>query len=154
MITNLTESAVTKQMLSELYQMRWGIETKYNDLKNKLQIENFSGITPLCILQDFYSTLFLSNILAYVEADYAEDIEKINSSEKYKLEYKMNTNHAVFVLRKSVVEMLLTDSSKQQRKIFSNIEREFKRCLSPVRKGRSFPRNHKHLDSLFFTTVI
>ena len=149
LITNLTESAVTKQMLSKLYQMRWGIETKYNDLKNKLQIENFSGITPLCILQDFYSTLFLSNILAYVEADYAEDIEKINSSEKYKLEYKMNTNHAVFVLRKSVVEMLLTDSSKQQRKIFSNIEREFKRCLSPVRKGRYFPRNHRHLSSLF-----
>ena len=88
--------------------------------------------------------------MSFKQADYAEDIEKINSSENYKLEYKMNTNHAVFVLRKSVVEMLLTDSPKQQRKIFSNIEREFKRCLSPVRKGRSFPRNHKHLDSLFF----
>lgn len=149
LITNLTESTVTKEMLSELYHMRWGIETKYNDLKNKFQLENFSGITPLCILQDFYSTLFLSNILAYIEADCAEDIEKINSSEKHKLEYKINTNHAVFVLRKSVVKMLLTDSPLQQRKIFSDIKRELMRCLSPVRKERSFPRNHKHPSSSF-----
>ena len=55
LITNLEED-FTKEMLMNLYQLRWGIETKYDDLKNKLQIENFSGIDPICILQDFYST--------------------------------------------------------------------------------------------------
>ena len=29
-----------------IYQKRWGIETKYNDVKNKLEIENFTGYSP------------------------------------------------------------------------------------------------------------
>jgi len=143
LITNLEED-FTKEMLMNLYQLRWGIETKYDDLKNKLQIENFSGIDPICILQDFYSTLFLSNLLAYIEADCSEKLEKINSSEQYKHEYKINTNHAIFVLKKSVVQMLLSDSSKEQEKLFAKIEHELLQCLSPVRKDRSFPRDKKH----------
>ena len=113
-------------------------------MKNKLQIENFSGTDPICILQDFYATLFLSNILAYIEADCSEELEKINSSEQYKHEYKMNTNHAIYILKKSVVEMLLSDSPKEQKKLFSKIEHDLLQCLSPVRKDRSFPRDRKH----------
>ena len=143
LITNLEED-FTKEMLMNLYQLRWGIETKYDDLKNKLQIENFSGIDPICILQDFYSTLFLSNLLAYIEADCSDELEKINSSEQLKLEYKINTNHAIFVLKKSVVQMLLSDSPKEQKKLFTKIEYELLQCLSPVRKDRSFPRDKKH----------
>ena len=143
LITNLNED-FSKETLTELYQLRWGIETKYDDLKNKLQIENFSGTDPICILQDFYATLFLSNILAYIEADCSEELEKINSSEQYKHEYKMNTNHAIYILKKSVVEMLLSDSPKEQKKLFSKIEHDLLQCLSPVRKDRSFPRDRKH----------
>jgi len=143
LITNLEED-FTKEELAKLYNLRWGIETKYDDLKNKLQIENFSGIDKVCILQDFYSTMFLSNILAYIEADCAEEIEKINSSERNKYEYRINTNHAIFVLKRSVVEMLISDSPRKQRKIFAKIEHELLQCLSPVRKDRSFPRTQKH----------
>ena len=143
LITNLEED-FTKEELTKLYNLRWGIETKYNDLKNKLQIENFSGTDKICILQDFYSTMFLSNILAYIEADCAEEIEKINSSERNKYEYKINTNHAIFVLKRSVVEMLISDSPRKQKKIFAKIEQELLQCLSPVRKDRSFPRTQKH----------
>lgn len=98
MITNLGED-FTKEELTKLYNLRWGIESKYDDLKNKLQIEIFSGIDNICILQDFYSTMFLSNILAYIEADCAEEIENINSSERNKHEYRINTNHAIFILK-------------------------------------------------------
>ena len=137
-------------MLISLYQLRWGIETKYDDLKNKLQMENFSGIDPVCILQDFYSTMFLSNLLAYIEADCSDELDKINSSEQYKHEYKINTNHAIFVLKKSVVQMLLSDSPKEQKKLFSKIEHELFQCLSPVRKDRSFPRvKHQALKFSF-----
>jgi len=149
LITNLDEE-FTKEMLISLYQLRWGIETKYDDLKNKLQMENFSGIDPVCILQDFYSTMFLSNLLAYIEADCSDELDKINSSEQYKHEYKINTNHAIFVLKKSVVQMLISDSPKEQKKLFSKIEHELFQCLSPVRKDRSFPRvKHQALKFSF-----
>ena len=88
--------------------------------------------------------MFLSNILAYIEADCAEEIEKINSSERNKYEYRINTNHAIFVLKRSVVEMLISDSPRKQRKIFAKIEHELLQCLSPVRKDRSFLRTQKH----------
>lgn len=150
LITNLEET-VTKEMLTELYHLRWGIETKYDDLKNKLQLENFSGTNHICILQDFYATLFLSNILAYIEADCSEELERINSSEQHKHEYKINTNHAIYILRTTVVKMLLCDSPKEQKKLFSKIEHEFIQCLSPVRKDRSFPRVKKHRSLKFFS---
>lgn len=148
LITNLEED-FTKEDLQDLYALRWGIETQYNDLKNKFQLENFSGIDNICILQDFYATMFLSNILAYVEADCSEEVEKINSSEQLKYAYKINTNHAIFVLRRYVVEMLLSDSLREQKKLFAKIESELLQNLSPIRKDRSFPRAQKHLTLKF-----
>ena len=148
LITNLEED-FTKEELTKLYNLRWGIETKYDDLKNKLQIENFSGIDEICILQDFYSTMFLSNLLAYMEADCSEELEKINSSEQKKHEYRINTNHAIFVLKRSVVEMLISDSHIKQKRIIAKIEHELLQCLSPVRKDRSFPRTQKHSSLKF-----
>jgi hypothetical protein len=38
--------------------MRWGIEMKYDELKDRLQIENFTGTTKIAIEQDFYSTIY------------------------------------------------------------------------------------------------
>ena len=73
LITTLEED-FTKEELQDLYALRWGIETQYNDLKNKFQLENFSGIDNICILQDFYATMFLSNILAYIESDCSEEV--------------------------------------------------------------------------------
>ena len=43
--------------------MRWGIEIKYDELKNRLQIENFTGTTKIAIEQDFYATIYLSNMV-------------------------------------------------------------------------------------------
>lgn len=153
LVTNLIQDDITTQMLSELYNMRWGIETKYGDLKNKFQLENFTGITPVCILQDFYSTMFLSNILAYAEVDCAEELEKINSSTKLRLQYKINTNHAVQVLRKNVVQMLLSNSREEYDRLFSEINKEFLRCLTPIRKNRSFPRKPQRRSLRFHNNL-
>ena len=41
----------------EFDHMRWGIETAYETLKNRLQLENFTGTKPILLLQDIYSTI-------------------------------------------------------------------------------------------------
>lgn len=144
LITNLTDKSITKEMLAQLYRLRWGIETKYDDLKNKLQLENFSGVTPICILQDFYSTMFLSNMLACMEAECSDKLDEINSSKQRMHEYKINTNHAVLVLRSTVVKLLMSDSNRSRRKLLAKIQHDLLLCLSPVRNNRSFPRDRKH----------
>ena len=63
--------------------------------------------------------------------------------------YKINTNHAIFVLRRYVVEMLLSDSPRKQKKLFAKIESELLQNLSPIRKDRSFSRAQKHLTLKF-----
>lgn len=41
--TNLSEIEFSTDEIKELYHMRWGIETAYETLKSRLQLENFTG---------------------------------------------------------------------------------------------------------------
>jgi hypothetical protein len=43
LITNISETEIEYDAFKELYHKRWGIETKYRELKQKLETENFSG---------------------------------------------------------------------------------------------------------------
>lgn len=56
LITNLPTETFDCQQIAELYHMRWGIETAYETLKDRLQIENFTGTKPI-LLQDIYLSL-------------------------------------------------------------------------------------------------
>jgi hypothetical protein len=44
---------VEPEAFSDLYYKRWSIETKYSQLKQKLELENFSGRLVENIKQDF-----------------------------------------------------------------------------------------------------
>ena len=41
----------------EIYNLRWGVESYYGIIKERLNLENFSGRTVLSIKQDFHATL-------------------------------------------------------------------------------------------------
>lgn len=144
LLTNLSENEFKHNDLAELYHFRWGIETKYNDLKNKLTIEQFSGNTPICIYQDFYATLFLSNLLAFLELDHQKELDKINSSPELKHAYKINTSLAIATLKSNVTELLIAPSKHKYNRVFKRIHVALLQCLTPVRPGRSFPRRKKH----------
>lgn len=45
--TNLSREDFTQQEISEIYRLRWGIETAYDTLKNKFMLENFTGIKSI-----------------------------------------------------------------------------------------------------------
>jgi hypothetical protein len=63
LITNLFDYSLGEEAFKKLYFKRWPIEVKYNDLKHKLEIENFSSRTEVGIYQDFYVTILLNNII-------------------------------------------------------------------------------------------
>jgi IS4 transposase len=52
----------TTDFFSEIYHLRWGVETRYALLKTRLELENFSGKTVTSVLQDFYATLYLTSL--------------------------------------------------------------------------------------------
>ena len=45
--TNLSQTEFHTEEIKELYHMRWGIETAYETLKNRLQLENFTGYSVI-----------------------------------------------------------------------------------------------------------
>ncbi len=64
LITNITEKEFKTEDFKTLYFYRWGIETVYDTLKNKLLAENFSGKSTVAILQEYYAMMFILNCIA------------------------------------------------------------------------------------------
>jgi hypothetical protein len=144
LITNLLDSSFTVEDLKYLYHLRWGVEGKYDELKNKLKIEAFSGTTPVAVLQDFYATMFLTNLVAFAEMDCEAELESINHSRERKYEYRINTTQAIASVKDSLIKLVM---ERNPRKLKRQLVRLSKRLIAstvPIRPGRSFERLRKH----------
>ena len=144
LITNLFETDISLDDFKWLYNKRWGIETKYDEVKNKLEIENFTGYSLTAVLQDFYATVFLANLVGVLEYDLHEEIEAAHSNPENKYAYKMNISMTISELKRSVVEMLATTSLLKREFLFQKITRRLMKAVVPVRPNRSEPREKKH----------
>lgn len=60
LITNVMENSLGTEDFKELYFRRWGIEEKYDLLKNRLQIENFTGTSKLVSNRTRFLCIYLS----------------------------------------------------------------------------------------------
>ena len=56
---SLSQSEFNTEEISELYHMRWEIETAYETLKSRLQIENFTGTKPILFITKIYTVLYM-----------------------------------------------------------------------------------------------
>lgn len=144
LVTNLYDESFTIDTFKQLYHLRWGIEAKYDDIKNKLELENFSGTTPLAIKQDFYATLFLNNLASLMILENREEIELRNAESDNKYQYKINVNTVISELKENVIMMLITDSKRQKKKLIKEIYQVISHSVVPIRPNRSFPRTKKH----------
>jgi len=140
LITNVFDESFSVADFKVLYFKRWGIEVKYNELKNRLQVENFSGETPIAIEQDFYATMYLSNMVSLAKMDANAIIMEENKNKNLKYEYKVNTNILIGKLKNSLVSMLLEERPRKRSKILDKIMKEIAHNIIPIRPGRHFLR--------------
>lgn len=150
-ITNITDSSFTSEEFGMIYKMRWGIETKYDDLKNKLQIENFSGTSDIVIKQDFYSTMLLSNLAQSIIYDNGEEIVALHSSDDNKYSYAMNIAMTISELKTNFIKCFLCDNKIQFELEYSKMFNRLKNCVVPSNRKRnsSFPRTVAHRNNKF-----
>lgn len=125
-------------VFKELYFKRWKIETYYDELKNKLKIEEFSGYSNQSILQDFYSTLFVSNIQTLIENEINEEIEKESETKNIKYQYKINTTLSYGFMKDRILELFFTKNDMND--IINELKELFKKHLIPIRPNRKFER--------------
>ncbi|CAI3648905.1 hypothetical protein CNEO4_350140 [Clostridium neonatale] len=62
LVTNIFDENIRNDEFKELYFLRWGVESKYKELKSSIQIEEFSGTKPISIEQDFFVSIYLSKV--------------------------------------------------------------------------------------------
>lgn len=126
----------------QLYNLRWGIEKTYNCIKNKFELESFSGTKPICILQDFYANLMLYNALAMVMYENNKELAKKGDTET-KYIYKTNENQAVNKIRENLIKAVITENEFERTRLFTKIRKQLQKEVVPVRPNRICDNNRK-----------
>jgi hypothetical protein len=138
--TSLAEDFLSPDEAKDLYWLRWGNETKYDHLKNTLELENFSGRTVNSIYQDFYAAVTLANIVSAFAA--VADVEIAANDEFKNLKYQRKANRntvAYNVILTFLALMIETDPVKRQRELDNLFARIIHNPVSIV-TGRKSPR--------------
>lgn len=138
LITSLTDSQKYKHSIfKELYFRRWKIETYFDELKNKLGIEHFSGYSNQSILQDFYAAIFVSNLQSLIVAELAEELQEKGNDTKYS--YKVNTALSYGFMKDRILTVFFKKGDMNP--IITELKNLFRGNLVPIRPERSNPRN-------------
>jgi hypothetical protein len=149
LVTNLYDSHVyDSEAMKEVYGLRWGIETCYGHLKEKLQLAQFSGIRQVCIEQDFAAGLLMMNLQSLIEKQSEPYLGAVNRQRINR--YRVNKNVSLGMLKHRVVGLFL---AKQPLAILMKLENLFEKHLEPVRPGRKYSRDRKHPPNGKFYTL-
>lgn len=140
LVTNLMPNQMDLEKFSELYRLRWGIECKYRELKNRLEIESFNSVKPIGIQQEFFAAMYLSNLAAILKQ---ETDSMIDVSVDNRHNYQANRSYILNRLKCSII-FLLNSSEALCKKIITRIMKEACRVLSIIRPNRKFGRYRKH----------
>jgi hypothetical protein len=136
MTSLLNSKQYRTKIFKDLYYKRWGIETFYDELKNKLKVEYFSGYSDNTIQQDFYVAIFVSNIQTLIVNDLEEEIQE--KTKDRKLRYKVNSNLTYGFIKNRIVTLLQENGDMEE-----ELKILFKKHLVPIRPNRKNTRNHR-----------
>lgn len=138
LITSLCDSTkYPNSIFKKLYFMRWGVEIFYDELKNKIKAEHFSGYSQNSILQDFYAALFVSNVQSLIVGDINDELASESKDNKY--QYKVNTNLSYGFLKNRIIELFFSD--KEMSIITEELRTLFKKHTIPIRPNRKYERD-------------
>lgn len=149
--TNLPAEKFPTENFKELYHLRWKIETAFQTLKDRLQMENFTGTKPVLLEQDIYSTIYVSNIAE----DIARDIEQ-EQADHLKNDYKhrmaVNRTLCIGLLKNDLIYILLEKDSDKQEELFQRLYNEISENIVPVRPNRHYRRTRGQLAGDYSNT--
>ena len=132
-----------------LYGRRWAIEVDFNVKKNKLEIENFSGLSVHAVQQDVAAKILVQNIASSLIFCAQRKSRKKFGNRKH--DYKVNISYALSAMKNFIVKVVRSGFSQQV----------IARCVDIVattvearRPGRSFQRNQSKIRKKLFPSSI
>ena len=133
----LDEEKYSTEGFKELYHMRWGIEGYYGLLKERLNIENFSGKTALSVKQDFYATIFITGLESILTQE--ADLELAKKSEENALGQTVNNMVSFNGIKNHVIELFF-DQSKPIELLLETLTGWFMMNPTYTNREREVPR--------------
>ena len=150
LVTNVPKKDLKYKEASELYFKRWGIETKFDNLKNKLELENMSGRRVVTTFQDFWAKLDLANTLAALEFATDAGIADNTADSGNKHAQTTNENRLISKFADRYIDILAADNPSHRAALFDELVADIVRRPVEVKPGRSSerkpPRDKKFCD--------
>ena len=135
-VTNLDRYQFTSNSLKEIYQLRWGIETSFRELKYAIGLTSFHAKKVDYIKQEIFARLTLYN---YCELITTHVIDNAPNKDKTK---QVNFTIAIYICR----EFLRQKRQLSPPAVIKLIEKN----ILPVRPNRKDPRKVKPQASVSF----
>lgn len=141
--TNILDPSITIEDFKKLYFLRWGLESKYLEAKERMRLEEFSGYALRSVEQEIYINLLYMNLASIIKHAADEEI-KANSNPENKYEYQANRAFIIgrikYLLPRLIIsghirkklEDLLSEAIKRRSQIQPN--RKYERRKSPPRR--------------------
>jgi hypothetical protein len=140
LITNLWEAdGYETAAFKELYNKRWGVETGIGTAKNILQLESMSGQSVQSVYQDFYATIFMTNLTSLLGRQGTETVQqdRKQSRRRFKWRVQVNMNKASGRLRQQLTVLFL---SADPLPVIEALIKYFCKHVLPIRPGRNYQR--------------
>jgi len=155
LVTNVFDSSFTVELFGELYGLRWGVETCFRTLKSRLEIENFSSAKKELVLQDFFASVYVYNLVvaALLEAkeQSARFAEQKSSSGQVgrKYVYVPNGSVAISEVRSLLIESFSVEDVGVRAMLYRCAMDVIVKNEVPLRPGRSYERKVKHKSAKY-----
>ena len=147
LITALLDAELFPHSLfKELYFCRWPVETDYRFMKSRLELENWTGLSPEAVYQDFHAAIFSLNFAAIL----AQPAQAVVTAQTQQLQhpYQINMTNLLSKLKDTIVHFFRDlDLSA----LLDPLWQQMVRTLEPLRPHRSYPR-HKKVHKKKFPT--
>jgi len=139
--TSLLDSEIYKnEEFAELYHYRWNEEEAFKLLKNRIELENFSGKTLRAIKQDIYAKIFLITLCASFAHPIEEKVNREYKADKdRKFNQKINRSNALAMTRDLMIGLFIRKRSNKALDSFDKITEGTREIIRP---GRKLPRKH------------
>jgi len=128
----------------ELYHYRWNEEEAYKLLKNRIELEDFSGKTAKAVRQDFHAKIFLLTLSAAYAHPIEEKVRKeFKAGEHRKYDQKINRTNSIAMTKDILISMFLKNQFAGAIKAFDDIVYKTREVIRPGRKNERKHRQKK-----------
>jgi hypothetical protein len=141
--TNVFDEDFVVSDFYAVYDKRWGVETSYLMVKERLAIENFTSSKKNLMLQDFYAAVITYNLMEIACMEQEAKRRENNADVTRKYEQSANRNIVAHEVRECLISVMLETNHAEVGRKMAHIHRIIYRFFKDIRPNRLYSRNVK-----------